>query len=306
MVEQGHSSHGPEPEDAETLAARQEREITEFVAALRELRDDAGRPSFRTMAAAAHYSHTALSGVLSGGRLPSLELTIAFVRACGGDEDAWRSRWHRANERINPPMAQQSAVTAASRRASAPSRGRRWPRWGVATAGLVGAGVLAGLLLSSAGTPRSVFLGEADLAGYCRTHGFTGVSLDGVTAYDWHCRRSPATRSSMSVIEVCRWQYRTATATARYDDFHDPYSWQCWDHVVVLGRVDLDRYCRAHGYVTAALDGLTIDTWHCVTANNGRTGIDEDSACRWQYGSRLLVANPGLVDAPWDKWDCWG
>ncbi|SCF46444.1 Protein of unknown function (DUF2690) [Micromonospora matsumotoense] len=70
----------------------------EFVADLARLRRDAGQPSLRKMSGTAHYSHTALAGVLSGGRLPSLELTMAFVRACGGDEAAWRARWHREAE----------------------------------------------------------------------------------------------------------------------------------------------------------------------------------------------------------------
>ncbi|MEU1604147.1 DUF2690 domain-containing protein [Micromonospora matsumotoense] len=66
-----------------------------FVADLARLRREAGQPSLRKMSVTAHYSHTALAGVLSGARLPSLELTMAFVRACGGDEAAWRVRWHR-------------------------------------------------------------------------------------------------------------------------------------------------------------------------------------------------------------------
>jgi hypothetical protein len=54
------------------------------------------------MAATARYSHTALSGALSGNRLPSLDLTLGFVRACGGDEEEWRARWMAENARINP------------------------------------------------------------------------------------------------------------------------------------------------------------------------------------------------------------
>ncbi|WP_328341524.1 DUF2690 domain-containing protein [Micromonospora sp. NBC_00421] len=67
----------------------------EFVADLARLRRDAGQPSLRKMSSTAHYSHTALASVLSGSRFPSLELTMAFVRACGGDEATWRARWHR-------------------------------------------------------------------------------------------------------------------------------------------------------------------------------------------------------------------
>lgn len=87
--------------------------LNEFVADLAQLRREAGQPSLRKMAETAHYSHTALSSVLSGNRLPSQELTLAFVRACGGDEDAWRARWHRENALMNgrEPAAGQPAPT---------------------------------------------------------------------------------------------------------------------------------------------------------------------------------------------------
>jgi hypothetical protein len=75
-------------------------ELDEFLAGLRKLREEAGQPSLRVMARSAHYSHTALSGVLSGSRLPSLALTLGFVRACHGDEDEWRRRWNEVRSRI--------------------------------------------------------------------------------------------------------------------------------------------------------------------------------------------------------------
>ena len=50
---------------------------------LRELREHAGRPSYRQLAQLAHYSHTALSQAAAGRCLPSLAVTQAFVRACG-------------------------------------------------------------------------------------------------------------------------------------------------------------------------------------------------------------------------------
>ncbi|MGH3765671.1 MAG: hypothetical protein ACRDTX_11075 [Pseudonocardiaceae bacterium] len=81
-----------------------DRRLATFVADLRRLRSDAGQPSFRKMSSTACYSHTALSGALSGGRLPSLDLTLAFVRACGGDEEVWRARWTAENVRINPAL----------------------------------------------------------------------------------------------------------------------------------------------------------------------------------------------------------
>lgn len=81
-----------------------EDEVSEFVSDLRKLRELAGMPSFRKMAAVAHYSHTALLGALSGNSLPSLPLTLGVVRACHGDETTWERRWHQANAAQRLPI----------------------------------------------------------------------------------------------------------------------------------------------------------------------------------------------------------
>jgi hypothetical protein len=90
--------------------------ITEFVADLARLRREAGQPSLRKMAEKGHYSHTALGSVLSGARLPSQELTIAFVRACDGDEAAWRERWRREQALTGPPSPPVPPAPAPRRR----------------------------------------------------------------------------------------------------------------------------------------------------------------------------------------------
>ncbi|MEU8371661.1 DUF2690 domain-containing protein [Micromonospora sp. NPDC048894] len=122
------------------------------------------------MSATAHYSHTALAGVLSGARLPSLELTMAFVRACGGDEAAWRARWHREagsgpQQPVPEPAGLQQPgsqpVTAESPGESTPRRPvtRRpaVPRWALtATAGLTVllAGSIVPLLVDARSHPN--------------------------------------------------------------------------------------------------------------------------------------------------------
>ncbi|MFE2723106.1 hypothetical protein [Kitasatospora sp. NPDC059327] len=88
MTEQKSKPEGaaPAPTAAECLAAE-----------LRQLRLDAGRPSFRIMArTAGSISHTTLYEAASGARLPSWPTTRAFVRACGGDEADWHRRWNAA------------------------------------------------------------------------------------------------------------------------------------------------------------------------------------------------------------------
>ncbi|MEZ0109500.1 WD40 repeat protein [Catenulispora sp. EB89] len=50
-------------------------------------------PPYRELARRAHFSATTLAEAAGGRRLPSLSVTLAFVRACGGDAQAWEPRW---------------------------------------------------------------------------------------------------------------------------------------------------------------------------------------------------------------------
>ncbi|MEV6583106.1 XRE family transcriptional regulator [Streptomyces sp. NPDC051582] len=68
--------------------------LRRFAAALRRLRHEAGSPPYRDLASRAHYSVATLSGAASGRRLPSLDVTLSYVRACGGDVGEWERRWH--------------------------------------------------------------------------------------------------------------------------------------------------------------------------------------------------------------------
>ncbi len=67
--------------------------VLAFARELRALRERAGRPTYRELSAVTHYSEAALSQAAAGRRLPTLQVTLAYVRACGGDEDEWRRRW---------------------------------------------------------------------------------------------------------------------------------------------------------------------------------------------------------------------
>jgi hypothetical protein len=62
--------------------------VQQFAAELREVRELAGRPTYRQLAAQTHYSSTVLSRAAAGKDLPSLAVTLAFVEACGGDSVA--------------------------------------------------------------------------------------------------------------------------------------------------------------------------------------------------------------------------
>lgn len=65
-----------------------------FAYDLRQLREKAGSPTYRMLARKAGYSPATLSEAARGQRRPSLDVTMAYVGACGGDPDEWRLRWH--------------------------------------------------------------------------------------------------------------------------------------------------------------------------------------------------------------------
>jgi hypothetical protein len=127
------------------------------------------------MAAKAHYAATTLS-IAAGGRvLPSLPVTLAYVRACDGDIDEWRRRWHavarlRAEESASSDTEAVTASDAVVER-NAPheirpllvGRGRglsqRWSTWPPARrrwvrlgAALVTAALVGALVAGSAAT----------------------------------------------------------------------------------------------------------------------------------------------------------
>ncbi|MEV0611869.1 hypothetical protein AB0I81_01005 [Nonomuraea sp. NPDC050404] len=60
---------------------------------LRRLRDEAGRPSYRVLAERAHFSRSTLAEAATGTRLPTLEATLAYAVACGGDPAEWERKW---------------------------------------------------------------------------------------------------------------------------------------------------------------------------------------------------------------------
>ncbi|MEV6713186.1 WD40 repeat domain-containing protein [Lentzea sp. NPDC051208] len=68
--------------------------LLRFAADLRRLRTDAGKPSYRELSRRAHFSASTLSDAAGGRKLPGLDATLAYVRACHGDEAAWERRWH--------------------------------------------------------------------------------------------------------------------------------------------------------------------------------------------------------------------
>ncbi|WP_158843649.1 nSTAND1 domain-containing NTPase [Saccharothrix deserti] len=76
--------------------------LLKFAADLRSLRDKAGGYSYRQLGARAHYSATTLSDAAGGRKLPTLAVTLAYVRACEGDVAEWEDRWRQVAAEVLP------------------------------------------------------------------------------------------------------------------------------------------------------------------------------------------------------------
>ncbi|XVV00424.1 XRE family transcriptional regulator [Actinosynnema sp. CA-248983] len=97
--------------------ADEDTPVLKFAGDLRRLRRAAGLPSYRELGRLANYSPAALSEAVAGRRLPSLAVTKAFVRACGGDVEQWSARWRElaaaASDRGDAPYAGLAAYQVA-------------------------------------------------------------------------------------------------------------------------------------------------------------------------------------------------
>jgi WD40 repeat protein/energy-coupling factor transporter ATP-binding protein EcfA2 len=87
--------------------------VVDFARELRCLRERAGRPTYRELSSRAHFSTSALAEAAGGRRLPSLAVTVAFVRACEGDVTEWESRWRECAADLAGPAAEYPDVLEA-------------------------------------------------------------------------------------------------------------------------------------------------------------------------------------------------
>ncbi|MGA5566625.1 hypothetical protein ACPCUV_36410 [Streptomyces platensis] len=79
----------------------QDGPVQRFAYELRKLRDEAGAPAYRAMSQRAGFSAATLSQAAAGERLPTLPVVLAYVRACGGDEEEWRRRWTEVDKAVS-------------------------------------------------------------------------------------------------------------------------------------------------------------------------------------------------------------
>jgi hypothetical protein len=69
--------------------------LASFAGGLVALKHESGF-TYREMAPLALFSVATLSEAAGGRRLPTLEVTLAFVDVCGGPLEEWELRWHQA------------------------------------------------------------------------------------------------------------------------------------------------------------------------------------------------------------------
>ncbi|MFC9297074.1 helix-turn-helix domain-containing protein [Streptomyces sp. NPDC057011] len=84
-----------------------------FARRLRALRRDAGNPTYRAMAARIEHrcSVSTLAAAAAGDTLPSLDVTLAYAEACGGDPQHWTEQWYLAKHEDTPWDTELWAVT---------------------------------------------------------------------------------------------------------------------------------------------------------------------------------------------------
>ncbi|WP_345707964.1 helix-turn-helix transcriptional regulator [Kitasatospora paranensis] len=88
--------------------------IPAFAHDLRKVREEAGEPTYRALATLAGFSATTLSDAAGGVRFPSLEVTLAYVGACGGDVGAWERRWQDLDRELAGERAASASAAPAA------------------------------------------------------------------------------------------------------------------------------------------------------------------------------------------------
>jgi WD40 repeat protein len=83
--------------------------LSDFAADLRRLREKAGNPAYRALSGKAHYSWSTLADAAAGRKLPSLAVTLAYVRACEGDPAEWETRWRETSAALAGPPGERGA-----------------------------------------------------------------------------------------------------------------------------------------------------------------------------------------------------
>ncbi|WP_405657918.1 helix-turn-helix domain-containing protein [Streptomyces sp. NBC_00079] len=140
----------------------------EFAERLRSLRRQAGNPPYRQLARDTRYSVTALSDAAGGQRLPSLDVTLAYVGACGGDRAQWERDWQAVKAEVaeaeactDEPDQPLSAPPLSPPTDVGPTTGTGSARPGRRRLGVLAATLVSGVALGVAGTAAVLLPGAS-------------------------------------------------------------------------------------------------------------------------------------------------
>lgn len=75
--------------------------IREFAFWLRSLRKRAGL-TYQELGRRAHFATSTVQAADAGKRMPTLRVTLAYVKACGGNEREWHAYWTQIQRAIDP------------------------------------------------------------------------------------------------------------------------------------------------------------------------------------------------------------
>lgn len=89
---------------------RDDSAVADLAYGLRNLRSRSGL-KVAQLQRESGFSSTTLYDAFSGKQLPSQQVTLAIVAACGGDVDAWRLYWAQVRGALDPHAPQGSATT---------------------------------------------------------------------------------------------------------------------------------------------------------------------------------------------------
>jgi hypothetical protein len=128
--------------------------LYDFAQGLRDLRTAAGKPTYRELSRRAGFSPSALSAAAAGDMLPTLDVTLAYVGACGGDQSLWEQRWRKLTDGVPDPgqrdkEASPETAAAAALRPPGSARPLIVTRFGLAPLLLVVAAITALIIANS-------------------------------------------------------------------------------------------------------------------------------------------------------------
>ncbi len=201
--------------------------LQSFAQDLRQLRREAGAPTYRTLARTAGYSATTLSEAASGRRLPTLDVVLAYVGACGGDPAQWHRRWCEVDAALRSPDTGSGAVAeeqpiadtgVAARDAGpaavvlpSPAGGQpvpTGPAGGRLPRSVTAAAIAAAMVLSAGATVWAFWKPYRTAGPECPPlqagAAFTGVTYGGGAHGCLHHRPSPASVSLVATADAAR------------------------------------------------------------------------------------------------------